>query len=137
MESEHLLRTMPEISLRIIEQIQANGAMSITDLENATKGQQIHVARPFKAFDSRGLFDSSGLGSCHKIQLKSIQLDRYQIKKLRSNNNQYDRLLLDQALVFQFCLFKYLFRFFNTLNPQTVSVQHIASFDSPVKHGGY
>ncbi len=69
-ENEHLLRTMPEISLRIIEQIRAHGPMGISEMEAVLKINKFTLRDHFKRLTQEDHLVRIGLGRSTKYGLK-------------------------------------------------------------------
>lgn len=68
-EHEHLLRTMPEISMRIIELINKNGPISITDVEEILKVNKFTLRDHFKRLVREGRLIPLGRGRATKYAL--------------------------------------------------------------------
>ena len=68
-EHEHLLRTMPEISMRIIELINKNGPISITDVEEILKVNKFTLRDHIKRLVREGYLIRLGRGRATKYTL--------------------------------------------------------------------
>ena len=69
-ENEHLLTTMPEISLRIIEKIKSNGPMGIAEMEQLLQINKYTLRDHFKRLVSAGHLMKVGSGRATKYVLK-------------------------------------------------------------------
>lgn len=69
-ENEHLLRTMPEISMRIIELLRSHGAMSISEMEEMTKINKFTLRDHFKRLTEENYLLRIGKGRATKYMLK-------------------------------------------------------------------
>ena len=69
-EDEHLLKSMPEISLRIIEQIRTHGSLSITEAESLLKINKFTLRDHFKRLTAEGHLLKTGNGRATRYILK-------------------------------------------------------------------
>ena len=69
-EGEYLLQSMPEISLRIIEQIRAHGSLSITEAESLLKINKFTLRDHFKRLTAEGHLLKTGNGRATRYILK-------------------------------------------------------------------
>ena len=69
-ENEHLLKSMPEISLRIIEQIRTHGSLSITEAESLLKINKFTLRDHFKRLTAEGHLLKTGNGRATRYILK-------------------------------------------------------------------
>lgn len=69
-ENEHLLRSMPELSMRIIELIRTSGAVSIADAQNVLKVNKFTLRDYFKRLVEEGNLIRVGQGRSTKYALK-------------------------------------------------------------------
>lgn len=71
-EKEHLLKTMPEISLRIIEEIKAQGPLSISEMETILRVNKFTLRDHFKKLTLDGHLVKVGSGRSTKYTLKGF-----------------------------------------------------------------
>ena len=69
-EGEQLLQSMPEVSLRIIEQIRAHGSLSITEAESLLKINKFTLRDHFKRLTAEGHLLKTGNGRATRYILK-------------------------------------------------------------------
>lgn len=72
MEHEHLLRTMPEISMRVIELINRSRPVSIADAEEALRVNKYTLRSHFRRLVQEGYLIQLGRGRATKYALASL-----------------------------------------------------------------
>ena len=69
-EEEHLLRAMPEISMRIIEAVKAHGSLSISETEGLLRINKFTLRAHFKRLTDEGLLMRIGRGRSTKYAIR-------------------------------------------------------------------
>lgn len=69
-ENEHLLKAMPETSLRIIETLKSHGTMSISEMENVLQINKFTLRDHFKRLTAEGYLVKTGQGRATRYGLK-------------------------------------------------------------------